>query len=823
PGGPVECRVGWRGQVALRVAKVLLFQVEGANLNRFFYRAPQPTPSGEPKNLPYISEPRPSPEIFPRSSQPESKLIVVDLRSLPSDWQFLLFTLQGLVNRTKPQLYFLFNPTDELWLDWMLKKGWVKATEKADDPKELIRRFRSFVKGMVIYDPLLPATKNVATMLCGVEDAVAVSPRLARELNLPVVADLRGKWRSNHEAYEWAFKNLWTKLNHHVIACSYPDHIGLRDYLVQHRVFIFWISGPIDGARRGGDPNTEVSLMERLLAQMPVNIPVMSYPWAGQDVGIGEGAGVTLFSEFGKFLVGSINCTNLSVHSGITVPKFHQKPAPPPPNLQLDKVYYSIIISDGDNLPVLTNFNFPQLWQSPVRGKLPLGWTISPSAIMLIPAIVDYYYETATPNDYFLGAVSGIGYCYPDHYGKRFREPDKARIFDEFLERTATYMDRMDLRELWIMGVTRSELIRRYAEKIHNLKALFIDYGRRLSEPTMLTYPTVRQVGVFHAATGWREEDDRQERINHMVNEIRMMTPHTRPAFLHVFVWNWGFDLEMLQEVAKRLGGDYIPVRPDHLAQLYRQWLTQQQLLVRSPALMVAIEGNPTAFEVSVFNASQRALNVSVSVERMKETQIRPKRATIRPSEEKQFTIAGIPMGDKVKLTTSGGAVTRQVEVPVELLRRTELIESIPEGTAMRFVDKFEAEMLPHLTGEPEQDESASGKTVWIARRGKGKVGHMVFGPYVHMGKGRYIALFRLKRMSEGEGAVAVVDSCVGGGSPITAQRQVTAQQLPIGKFQFIPLTFTHPGGALETRVFWTGQADLAVDFIAVWRIDETK
>jgi hypothetical protein len=149
-------------------------------------------------------------------------------------------------------------------------------------------------------------------MLCGVEDAVAASPRLAKDLNLPVIADLRDRWRTNAEAYEWAFKNLYgsgdegrgtskPKLNHHVIACAYPDHIGMRDYFVQHRIFIFWISGPVDGARRGGDPNAEVRLMEKLFAQMPVNIPVMSYPWAGQDVGIGEGPGVTLFSEFGKF------------------------------------------------------------------------------------------------------------------------------------------------------------------------------------------------------------------------------------------------------------------------------------------------------------------------------------------------------------------------------------------------------------------------------------------------------------------------------------------------------------------------------------------
>lgn len=819
-GEKLECRVFWRGDVSLRIDKVTLFRVEGARLEQLIRRAPQPTPSGEPKDLPYQTEPRPFPEIFPRSNPPSQNLLVADIRQLPSDWQFLLITLQGLVNRTKPQVYLLFNETDQFWLEWLKKRGWVRTTETINEPRDLIHRFREVVKGMVIYDQLLPATKNVATMICSVESAVAVSPRLSCQLNLPVIADLRDRWRTNADAYEWAFKNLWTKLNHHVVACAYPDHIGMRDYFVQHRIFIFWISGPIDGARKGGDSNAEVRLMEKIFAQMPVNIPVMSYPWAGQDVGIGEGAGVTLFSEFGKYLVGSINCSNLSVHSGIKLSNLRQPAAPSPSPLQLDKVYYSFIISDGDNLPVLTIHNFPQLWRSPIRGKLPLGWTISPSAIMLIPAVADYYYATVTPNDYFLGAVSGIGYCYPDHYGKRFREPDRQRVFDEFLAQTANYMSRMDLRELWIMGVTQPALIRRYAEKIPNLRALFVDYGRRLSNPSEVAYLTSRQVAVFHAITGWREEDSREERINRMVNEIRAMTPSTRPAFLHVFVWNWGFDLETLYEVAKRLGNDYVPVRPDHLAQLYRHWLSQQKLLVRAPTYIVVVGKRPVAFEVSVFNVERKAVNITVEVvSGLKEPKVSPNRRKLGVGEEVKFVVIGTPTGKQVRLRVGDRFVSHEIEIPSEQLPAGELIEPLPSDVALQFVAKFEAEILAHLTGEIARDEGASGKSVWLARRGRDKVGHMVFGPYTHIDAGHYIALFRVKRLSEGEGVVSVIDSCVGGGSPITSEREVLAEQLPIGQFRIVPLNFRHPGGAVETRVFWTGQADLAVDFIWVFKV----
>ncbi len=62
---------------------------------------------------------------------------------------------------------------------------------------------------------------------------------------------------------------------------------------------------------------------------------------------------------------------------------------------------------------------------------------------------------------------------------------------------------------------------------------------------------------------------------------------------------------------------------------------------------------------------------------------------------------------------------------------------------------------------------------------------------------------------------------CVAGGSPVTAEKRITAEQLPVGQFRLVPLEFAHPGGPVETRVFWTGQADLAVDFVALFKVEK--
>jgi hypothetical protein len=510
-------------------------------------------------------------------------MTVCDLRNEPSDRRLMFLTLQGIVNRARPQIYCLTGSNDQQWLDWMLRKGWVRSAVVAKSNDELLQRYRRSVKGMVVTDPSMPATVNVATMLASLDDAIAVSPALAKQISLPVLIDLRGKWTTSADAYRWAFDHLWPQLNHHVIACLWPNYLALRDYLVENKVFTFWISGPDDGDPSYASSDNEAKLMGQLLAKMPVNIPVMGYPLQDNMKGFGEGPGVSLFAKFGKYVVGSIDCANLSVHSGVPVGKLRQKPAV---RLTLDpsKVYLSWVISDGDNLPVVTKYNYPQLWKDPVRGKLPLGWSLSPSASVLMPDIVSYYYDTATASDEFLSSVDGVGYTYPDIYGTGYSAPYRQKILDGFLQETATTMRRSDMTDLWLHNESNEAIISRFAERIPFIEAIFPDYGKRVSTYAEATYPTAGNVPVFHAVTSVHfvdfnaryDDANRKARIMQLVDDIHAITSE-RPAFLHAFTMNWYTDLPMIQEVMSRLGSNYVAVRPDQLAALYREHLKSKQ------------------------------------------------------------------------------------------------------------------------------------------------------------------------------------------------------------------------------------------------------
>ena len=817
PGGRLECRVHWAGLASLRVDRVALYRLTGAGLGLLTGRVAPPHPSGKPCDLTELVEPRPYPDVFPRSQPPARRLWVVDLRPLAPDWQLCLITLQGIVNRTQPEIYCLLNQTDPQWLDNMRQRGWIESTQTISGP-ELVQRFRQRLKGVIVTDPALPASKHVATMLAGLDDCAVVSPRLAAELKLPVREDLRGRWTTSVAAYRWAL-GLWPRMDHHVVACYWPDNVAAYDYFVQHKVFLFWISGCLDGARKYSRPQEEVELVEQLLAKMPANSAVMGFPWAGDDVGIGETGGVTLFAEFAKYLVGAVDCTNLSVHSGLRVPPLVQKKSPPPPPpLDPRKIYVSVILSDGDNLPVLSLHNFPQCWKDPVRGSFPMGWTMSPSASLLLPDIVDYYYRTASPQDCFVAAVSGVGYTYPDSYARRYPASRRMAIYDEFLDQTRVGMERSDQHVNWIMGATRPELIERYAQRIARTEAIFPDYGRVVAGYEDATYPTARNVGVFHAVNNWREGASDEEQIARTVAQVRAFTPSVKPAFLHLFIWNWGFKLPMIGEVLRRLGPDYVAVRPDQMAALYRTHVARQQVLAQLPAAMPVIAGQRAVIVGRVQNTSSETMTVQLRVASgLGHVELTPSQATLASAESVALRLSGVPTADRMTVECHGPFGVRQWEIALASIRPEEIVGRLPEKSRLLFQKHFSSALLAHHGGRSVPDAQANDGETWLAEPGRDLPGHIVFGPYRETPPGKYVALFRMKRTGDATGEVARIDAAVASG-PSSASARVTADQLPAGQYRYVLLRFVHPGGRLETRVYWPGKAAMAVEGVTLWR-----
>ncbi len=519
-------------------------------------------------NLPTVHLPKTYPTVFPSLPPPARHLWVIDAQKLTPQQQLTLVSLQGLVNRIQPRIYVIWGSVDTFWLKWLQQGGFTGSPRYGATIPDLIHRFRADLHGVIVNDPHLFIGPDIASMLASVKDAIIVGTGQSH-YGLPVTFDMRGRWQTNAQALRWCFHNLLSRLDRHQLCCIYPGGGCLKvlDYCIAKKIITFWITGAADGIRPGCNPIAEQAVVEKLFASLPTNIPVRGFWYAGPNVGIQEGPGVTLASRFAKFTVVSDLIGNVSVHAGTRVLTFHQKQAPTPP-LDRTNNYVAFIMSDGDNQCTYYDF-FINFWRKGDHGQAPIGWTIGPTAVDTMPDIMDYYYRHATPNDDFVCAVSGVGYMYPDVYAENYRH--RQAIFNRFFGLTQEYMRRLDLNCIWLMGVHSNELLADYANQIAHLKAIFPDYGRI---PGMsyahADYRLGPGVPIFHALTSSPSGVSREQAISDMVAQIQGEVSKVKsPAFVDAFAINWTYSPGMLSEVAKRLGSDFVVVTPDQLATLY--------------------------------------------------------------------------------------------------------------------------------------------------------------------------------------------------------------------------------------------------------------
>ncbi len=138
--------------------------------------------------------------LVPAAAQPEPPLVhyrmpygSAALQPGPAlertyDEMALLAALQGIVNRDAPRLYVLgvtgpgAQDLDAFWWARMAELGWSVAKARptqAKDLQELLGMFGHRTRGLVVWDPAVPATQNVAATLAGVLDLLPVAQRKA--------------------------------------------------------------------------------------------------------------------------------------------------------------------------------------------------------------------------------------------------------------------------------------------------------------------------------------------------------------------------------------------------------------------------------------------------------------------------------------------------------------------------------------------------------------------------------------------------------------------------------------------------------------------
>ena len=465
-----------------------------------------------------------------------------------SEDELVLFaSLKGIVNAKQPRIFSYegdaFAEGPHAWLQ-SLGLRWTEV----DDNWALLQKYRSELSGLIVYDNAQPDTINLATTLAGAKGALVVAPSLAKRLSeapygLPVLLDFRGKFTSKLAVYGALHDQYWPTLSHRLVFGLSPSAVkaAVREYATAVGAAALWLDPEVP---------SEAPLLNQFLSEMDPGATWMGW-WPN------EGPGVAAASKYGVATVASDYATNLTVHSGM--PRtIHVKPMPPKPTLQ-NKLYVAFILSDGDNLQYVEHL-MRKLWANPDRGKVPMGWTVSPAMVDAMPGALDYLWASSTPNDCLISGPSGYGYTYPNLW----TDPDQ---LTRFIAKTETYNERAGLRvvTVWntiVGGIDQGvgESYAKHAPSLLGLTAQNTGGGLTVYDGSLpgmalsCNYCTGEQAMkdfIASSSQGWNGKE---------------------PRFLIIQAQPWQ-DVRPTSflNVANTLGSDYVVVRPDHIFQLIRE------------------------------------------------------------------------------------------------------------------------------------------------------------------------------------------------------------------------------------------------------------
>jgi hypothetical protein len=381
---------------------------------------------------------------YPVSTIPDTLYAISDNYS--QSQMLTIETLQGVLAQTKPRIFRITNSSYTIWLDDLKNNYGVTVISSYDgDFAGLIKLFKNEISGYILCDTN-DNSVNVAISLCGLNEAIAVTANnesVLTGLGIPLLADVRGK----DEA--WFFDNYGSQVNKNIF-CFQKENLSffLADYAAFGKMITFYNSTYDAGTNK-------------IFASFNPNSVL--FGWGADEFQLVQEA-----SDYNVIVHATDYASNLSTFSNFEA-KAEQKKAYD--TVRNDENYHTVcfLMTDGDNIQwLLDSFvDDTDYYASPSRGKMKLGWGVSPAMAEVAPTVLKYLYDNETSGssgrDYFVTGVSGLGYIYPDKY----------KDLDGFAGLTSKYMQKSDLRIVNVLGNIDSAKYLLPLLKQDNIDAIF--------------------------------------------------------------------------------------------------------------------------------------------------------------------------------------------------------------------------------------------------------------------------------------------------------------------------------------------------------------
>lgn len=335
---------------------------------------------------------------------------VLDISGMSIDEKVTALAFQGLANRDEARVFYKarfwnWPKSDEFWMDYLSRrKGFV--FEEAGTLPDLVRQLPGVFKGCVVWDPKLDQTKWAAAIMGALDGLLPLAPEcVGRYGDVPIVEDLRGRFASDIEAARWAAKNLISRCNpmmgYSVERTWSGRTVDSLDYAVRQKAFIYCL-------HHGGENRDEVELVHEVLSHIGPVAPIFGW-------GEPEDAYCETLSFHDNYIM-CAEAPNLSFWAHVPCERtdWTQPARRAPAEFHLEnKHYIALCTSEGDTPKMAVSVE-GGAWLDPNRGRIPVNWGMNPMILRFFPAILEFYWDSATENDYFMGGASGAGYTYPN-------------------------------------------------------------------------------------------------------------------------------------------------------------------------------------------------------------------------------------------------------------------------------------------------------------------------------------------------------------------------------------------------------------------------
>ena len=320
--------------------------------------------------------------FLPATGSYHPEIVTFDYADVTQEIRLAAVSLQGLVNRDTARILLKDNLSVELFRMY-LDKGLISVKQEYTDIFQMLRDFKSFFKGAVIYDPAKSFTINLATNIAGTEDRIILSPDMVGNFmeytGVHDITDLReNNFASIQEAFIWYRQIIFPQQSHSVMAVAHKGymHDVYRDYLIAFKIPTFWLPGEDDADYDAAYENQIKTMAE----ETPYNIPVLGFWPDDKGNGYEEYSGVRLFGWYGKFTVVNTWVGNYSFHSAFGENlEFIQTKAREKRFRAYDpsKKYVALIMIESGDSPAYMVYGFrKRQWDDPARGQVPLSYEI---------------------------------------------------------------------------------------------------------------------------------------------------------------------------------------------------------------------------------------------------------------------------------------------------------------------------------------------------------------------------------------------------------------------------------------------------------------